>query len=78
MKQSEILARWLEGYRERVLHKRRRLVWTPLEDWQEAPPGPLTEWDEGYAQALADVAEHFRLGQLSPGGELYESERLHV
>ena len=38
-----------------------------------APPARRSY--SGYVQALADLLEHLRLGQLSPGGHLYESEK---
>lgn len=77
MDDNEILASWLEGYRERVL-RGKRFEWKPGGEWKETLPDAIGDWEEGYAQALADVAEHVRLGQLGPGGELYESERRHL
>lgn len=52
-----VAAHWLDGWAERLTET------DPIDD---------PKFDEGFAQALREVAAHLRQGDLVPGGVLFE------
>jgi hypothetical protein len=56
-----VAARWIDGWRERMA------------DRSESPTHLRSpEYDEGYHDALREVAAHLRQGDLIPGGILHD------
>ncbi len=59
-----VAARWIDGWRQRMAED----VASPTS------LGPEDPYHAGRDEALREVAAHLRLGDLLPGGVLYEDE----
>ncbi|HEY8776545.1 MAG TPA: hypothetical protein VIM33_08730 [Gaiellaceae bacterium] len=56
-----VVARWLDGYRERRVEP-------------SITTDPNDRFEEGVGETLRDIAAHLRQGDFLPGGTLYEDE----